>query len=100
MEMGPEAAAELTPIVVCTDPAVVQVEAQLLWLGRSEEDDSQAAMDSRGVSPVFTQVADGVWAAPPILVPGANDDSGSSLIIWYQGYDADGNLLYRSPSTS
>lgn len=100
MEMGPEAEAELTPIVVCTDPAVVQVEAQLLWLGRSEEDDPQAAMDSRGVSPVFTQVADGVWAAPPILVPGANDDSGSSLIIWYQGYDADGNLLYRSPSTS
>lgn len=100
LEPGPEQEYELTPIVVCTDPAVVRVEAQFLKLGHREEGDPQAAMDSRGVSPVFTQVADGVWAAPPILVPGVDDDSGSLLIVWYQGYDADGNLLYRFPSTS
>lgn len=84
---------EQTPVIVCTDPSVVRVEAQLVWLGTSERADPQAAIDSRGVSPVFTQVADGVWAAPSTVVPGAPNDSAYSLVFWCQGYDADGNLV-------
>lgn len=84
---------EQTPVIVCTDPSVVRVEAQLIWLGTSEQTDPQAAIDSRGVSPVFTQVADGVWAAPSSAVPGAPDDADYSLVFWCQGYDADRNLV-------
>lgn len=84
---------EQTPVIICTDPSVVRVEAQLVWLGTSERADPQAAIDSRGVSPVFTQVADGVWAAPSTVVPGAPNDAAYSLVFWCQGYDADGNLV-------
>ncbi len=93
LELGPEQEYELTPIVVCTDPAVVRVEAQFLSLGHREEEDPHAAIDSRGVSPVFTQVADGVWAAPSSAVPSAPDDAAYSLVFWCQGYDVSGNLV-------
>ena len=53
----------------------------------------QAALDSRGVSPTFTQVADGVWAAPSTVVPGAPNDAAYSLVFWCQGYDDHGNLV-------
>ncbi|WP_300268734.1 hypothetical protein [uncultured Flavonifractor sp.] len=84
---------EQTPVIVCTDPRVVRVEAQLIWLGASERADPQAALDSRGVSPTFTQVADGVWAAPSTVVPGAPNDAAYSLVFWCQGYDDHGNLV-------
>ncbi|WP_297290067.1 hypothetical protein [uncultured Flavonifractor sp.] len=91
---------EATPVVVCTDPRVVRVEAQLISLGTSERADPQAAIDSRGVSPTFTQVADGVWAAPSTLAPGPSDDSGAVWLAWCQGYDADGNLICQDSPTS
>lgn len=84
---------EATPVVICTDPNVVRVEAQLISLGTSERSDPQAAVDSHGVSPAFTQVADGVWVAPSTWVPGPPEDSGSTWLAWCQGYDADGNLV-------
>lgn len=84
---------EQTPVIVCTNPRAVRVEAQLIWLGTSEQADPQAAIDSRGVSPVFTQVADGVWAAPSTLVSGPPDDSSTVWLAWCQGYDAGGNLV-------
>lgn len=84
---------EATPVVICTDPNVVRVKAQLISLGTSERSDPQAAVDSHGVSPAFTQVADGVWVAPSTWVPGPPEDSGSTWLAWSQGYDADGNLV-------
>lgn len=84
---------EATPVVICTDPNVVRVEAQLISLGTSERSDPQAAINSHGVSPAFTQVADGVWVAPSTWVPGPPEDSGSTWLAWCQGYDADGNLV-------
>ena len=84
---------EATPVVICTDPNVVRVEAQLISLGTSERSDPQAAIDSHGVSPAFTQVADGVWVAPSTWVPGPPEDSGSTWLAWCQGYDTDGNLV-------
>ena len=82
-----------TPVVICTDPNVVRVEAQLISLGTSERSDPQAAINSHGVSPAFTQVADGVWVAPSTWVPGPPEDSGSTWLAWSQGYDSDGNLV-------
>ncbi len=87
---------EATPVVICTDPRVVRVEAQLISLGASERADPQAAIDSHGVSPTFTQVADGVWAAPSTLVPGSPNDSGAINLAWCRGYDADGNLVCQN----
>lgn len=84
---------EATPVVICTDPNVVRVKAQLISLGTSERSDPQAAINSHGVSPAFTQVADGVWVAPSTWVPGPPEDSGSTWLAWSQGYDADGNLV-------
>lgn len=84
---------EATPVVICTDPNVVRVEAQLISLGDGERSDPQAAIDSHGVSPSFTQVADGVWVAPSTWVPGPPEDSGSTWLAWCQGYDTDGNLV-------
>ena len=88
-----EIQATVTPVVICTDPNVVRVEAQLISLGTSERSDPQAAVDSHGVSPAFTQVADGVWVAPSTWVPGPPEDSGSTWLAWCQGYDTDGNLV-------
>ena len=84
---------DATPVVICTDPNVVRVKAQLISLGTSERSDPQAAVDSHGVSPAFTQVADGVWVAPSTWVPGPPEDSGSTWLAWCQGYDSDGNLV-------
>ena len=97
---GFDLAFEATPVVICTDPRVVRVEAQLISLGTSERADPQAAIDSRGVSPTFTQVADGVWAAPYTLAPGPSDDSVAIWLAWCQGYDADGNLICQDSPTS
>ena len=66
----------------------------------SERADPQAAIDSHGVSPTFTQVADGVWAAPSTLAPGPSDDSVAIWLAWCQGYDADGNLICQDSPTS
>lgn len=84
---------EATPVVICTDPNVVRVEAQLISLGDSERSNPQAAINSHGVSPTFTQVADGVWVAPSTWVPGPPEDSGSIWLAWCQGYDENGNLV-------
>lgn len=97
---GFDLAFEATPVVICTDPRVVRVEAQLISLGTSERADPQAAIDSRGVSPTFTQVADGVWAAPSTLAPGPTNDSGAVWLAWCQGYDADGNLVCQDSPIS
>ncbi len=87
---------ELTPVIVCTDPSVVRVEARLAHLGMSEQENAQAAMDRRGVSPDFTQVADGVWVSSSVTVP-PSEENASSLTIWCRGYDAAGNLVCANP---
>lgn len=88
---------ELTPVIVCTDPSVVRVEARLVHLGMSEQESAQAVMDRRGISPDFTQVADGVWVSPSVIVPPSGENAGS-LTIWCRGYDAAGNLVCQNPS--
>ena len=70
----------------------------MIWLGTSEQDNPQAAIDSRGIFPEFTQVADGIWAAPSVVAPFAPNDYSSSLTIWCWGYDAAGNLVCSFPS--
>ena len=86
---------EFTLVVVSTDPSVVRVEARLAHMGMEEADDPQAVMDSRGISPEFTQVAEGVWAAQGVIVPPG--EHYSSLVIWCRGYDSDGNLVCTNP---
>ena len=97
---GFDLAFEATPVVICTDPRVVRVEAQLISLGTSERADPQPAIDRRGVPPPFPQVADGVWAAPSTLALGPSDDSGAVWLAWCQGYDADGNLICQDSPIS
>ena len=90
---------ELTPVIVCTDPLVVRVEAQLAHLGMSEQENAQAVMDHRGISPDFTQVADGVWVSPSVTIP-PSVETVSTLTIWCRGYDAAGNLVCQNPLDS
>ena len=88
---------ELTPVIVCNDPSVVRVEARLAHLGMSEQENAQAVMDRRGISPDFTQVADGVWVSSSVTVP-PSEENASTLTIWCRGYDAAGNLVCQTPS--
>ena len=88
---------EFTLVVVSTDPSVVRVEARLAHMGIEEREDPQSVMDSRGVSPEFTQVSEGVWAAQGVVVPPSGERY-SSLVIWCRGYDANGALICANPA--
>lgn len=87
---------ELTLVVVSTAPSVVRVEARLADMGIEEREDPQSVMDSRGVSPEFTQVSEGVWVAQGVVVPPG--EQYSSLVIWCRGYDANGALVCANPA--
>ena len=87
---------ELTLVVVSTDPSVVRVEARLAHMGMEEGEDPQSVMDSRGVSPEFTQVSEGVWVAQGVVVPPG--EQYSSLVIWCRGYDANDTLVCANPA--
>ena len=91
------AGTEFTLVVVSTDPSVVRVEARLVQMGMEEGKAPQAVMDSRGISPEFTQVSEGVWAAQGVVVPPSGEHY-SSLVIWCQGYDANGALVCANPA--
>lgn len=88
-------ALKVIPILLCADPAVVRVEAQLVTLSEEDWADPQAAIAQRGVSPTFTKAGDGVWVGPSpyVLIPWASPKSSGYLVAWCQGYDADGNLV-------
>ena len=86
---------EQIPLAVCTNPSVVRVEGELLWLGHWE--DPQEALAERGVSITWSPAGNGVWAGEPVLadLPAKPDGSGHSgaLSVWCRGYDAAGNLV-------
>nr|WP_317322796.1 hypothetical protein [uncultured Flavonifractor sp.] len=86
---------KVIPLLFCADPAVVRVEAQLVYLTLDELDDPQAAIDSRGVSPIFTKAGDGVWVGPSpyVVIPWASPKASGHLVAFCQGYDAAGNLI-------
>ena len=86
---------KVIPILLCADPAVVRVEAQLVALSEEDLADPQAAIAQRGVSPTFTKAGDGVWVGPSpyVLIPWASSDNSGHLVAFCQGYDADGNLV-------
>ena len=88
-------ASKVIPILLCADPAVVRVEAQLVTLSEEDWADPQAAIAQRGVSPTFTKAGDGVWVGPSpyVLIPWASSDNSGHLVAFCQGYDADGNLI-------
>lgn len=88
-------ATKVIPILLCADPAVVRVEAQLVTLSEEDWADPQAAIAQRGVSPTFTKAGDGVWVGPSpyTLIPWVSPASSGHLVAFCQGYDADGNLL-------
>ena len=88
-------ASKVIPILLCADPAVVRVEAQLVALSEEDWADPQAAIAQRGVSPTFTKAGDGVWVGPSpyVLIPWASPKSSGYLVAFCQGYDADGNLV-------
>ena len=86
---------ELLPLAICTDPSVVRLEGEMLWLGGWE--DPQQALDSRGISISWTPAHNGVWVGSPITAPLPDrpdgDGSGGTLSIWCRVYDAAGNLV-------
>lgn len=88
-------ASKVIPILLCADPAVVRVEAQLVALSEEDWANPQAAIAQRGVSPTFTKAGDGVWVGPSpyVLIPWASSDNSGHLVAFCQGYDADGNLV-------
>ena len=88
-------ATKVIPILLCVDPSVVQVEAQLVALSEEDWADPQAAIAQRGVSPTFTKAGDGVWVGPSpyVLIPWASSDNSGHLVAFCQGYDADGSLV-------
>ena len=88
-------ASKVIPILLCADPAVVRVEAQLVALSEEDWANPQAAIAQRGVSPTFTKAGDGVWVGPSpyVLIPWASSDNSGHLVAFCQGYDADGNLI-------
>ncbi len=88
-------ASKVIPILLCVDPAVVRVEAQLVTLAEEDWADPQTAIAQRGVSPTFTKAGDGVWVGPSpyVLIPWASPTSSGHLVAFCQGYDADGHLL-------
>ena len=88
-------ASKVIPILLCADPAVVRVEAQLVALSEEDWANPQAAIAQRGVSPTFTKAGDGVWVGPSpyVLIPWASPDGSGYLVAFCQGYDADGNLV-------
>lgn len=88
-------ASKVIPILLCADPAVVRVEAQLVTLSEEDWANPQAAIAQRGVSPTFTKAGDGVWVGPSpyVLIPWASPVSSGHLVAFCQGYDAHGNLV-------
>ncbi|MCI7474245.1 MAG: hypothetical protein MSB10_11330 [Clostridiales bacterium] len=86
---------KVIPILLCADPAVVRVEAQLVALSEEDWADPQAAIAQRGVSPTFTKAGDGVWVGPSpyVLIPWASPKNGGHFVAFCQGYDAAGNLV-------
>lgn len=85
---------EIIPLAICTNPSVVRLEGEILWLGFSE--DPQEALAQRGVSISWSSAGNGVWVGEPVLtsLPTEPDGSGSGVrSIWLRGYDAGGNLV-------
>ena len=86
---------EQIPLAVCTNPSVVRVEGELLWLGHWE--DPQEALAERGVPITWSSAGNGVWVGEPVRadLPAKPDGNGHSgtLSVWCRGYDADGNLV-------
>ena len=92
---GPEVDLETIPLAICTNPSVVRLEGELLWLGSWE--DPQEALAQRGVSISWSPAENGVWVGEPVLssLPTKPNSEGRSgtLSIWLRGYDAAGNLV-------
>lgn len=86
-----------TPLAFCPDPDVVTMEADLLWMFASEEEDPQLlqkALEERAVTVQLSPVENGFWSSGPVELP-----SGSGgLTIFCRGYDADGRLICQSPA--
>lgn len=86
---------EIIPLAISTNPSVVRLEGEVLWLGHWE--DPQEALAQRGISVSWSSVGNGVWAGESVLsdLPTNPDGNGHSgmLSIWLRGYDADGNLV-------
>lgn len=85
---------EIIPLAICTNPSVVRLEGEILWLGFSE--DPQEALAQRGVSISWSSAGNGVWVGEPVLTSLSTepDGSGSGVrSIWLRGYDAGGNLV-------
>lgn len=86
---------EQIPLAICTNPSVVRVEGELLWLGHWE--DPQEALAERGVPITWSSAGNGVWVGEPVRadLPAKPDGNGHSgtLSVWCRGYDADGNLV-------
>ena len=90
----PEIDWEIIPLAICTNPSVVRLEGEVLWLGFSE--DPQEALAQRGVSISWSPAGNGVWVGEPVLtsLPTEPDGSGSGIrSFWLRGYDAGGNLV-------
>ena len=92
---------EMLPLAICTDPSVVKLEGEFLWLGDWE--DPREALAQRGVSLSLSPAGNGVWAGDPALIPNVPDNpndstTASTYSIWLRGYDAAGNLVCSFPS--
>ena len=92
----PEYTTELIPLAICTDPSVVRLEGELLWLASQE--DPQAALASRGIPIQWSLAGSGVWVGLPVISQLPTDPenpsrSGGTMSIWCRGYDADGALV-------
>ena len=87
---------EMLPLAICTDPSVVTLEGEFLWLGDWE--DPREALAQRGVSISLSPAGNCVWEGEPVLIPNVPDNPNASVTystysIWLRGYDAAGNLV-------
>ena len=93
--LDPEIDLEIIPLAICTNPSVIRLEGEILWLGSWE--DPQEAPAQRGVSVSWSSAGNGVWVGEPVLtsLPAEPNGTGRSgtRSIWLRGYDAAGNLV-------
>ncbi|MGN8897492.1 hypothetical protein [Flavonifractor sp. HCP28S3_F3] len=87
---------ETLPLVICTDPSVVTLVGEFLWLGDWE--DPREALAQRGASISLSPAGNCVWVGEPVLIPNVPDNpngstTASTYSIWLRGYDAAGNLV-------
>lgn len=91
----PEFGNEQIPLAICTDPSVVRLEGELLWLGSWEN--PQEALASRGMPVNWSLAGNGVWVGDAVTssLPAYPDGTGNggTLSIWCRGYDAAGNMV-------